>query len=160
MRQGYFMLLLVLLNIQCFGKNIPLKKNREKENVVLLNYGYTIYFSLTDIKNALKSFPEERRNANLSLMNSLVTKDPIDLNTKAGTPMANIFTEEIGAFLLLHGKAFVEDTHKKRVASITPHEAPVTKRLDGTSYSSIEFTVSGTENDVFMGNVSSDLRNK
>lgn len=149
-----------LLSLSTYAQTIQMKSKRSPQDLKIINGQYTIYIQEKDVAGAITTIDSAMKTDHSSLLSQVRSHKltSIDLQSKQSTDqeLIRLLKENLGALLLFHGKASIYKG-ETAIGQIFADPSPQVVELDGSSKQTILFTAQGTDDVIFLGDLSTPI---
>jgi len=143
------------------GQAIATSRTKVANSVEVVNGGYTLNLAIADILAGLSKIDDVLKTDHHELLANISAHKwtTVDLKTPhaADTSFVNFLRSNLGCYLLLQGKAAIFKG-PKLVTSIVGDDGPPEVELDGSSSFPIFFSERGSDEQIFLGHMSTKLK--
>lgn len=143
------------------GQAISMSRTKAANSVVVVNGNYTLYLASQDLLAGIAKIDEAMKTDHHGLLADISAHKWATIGLKAphpaDTPFVNFLSSNLGCYLLLHGKATIYKGCRL-VTSIVGDDGPPEVELDGSSSFPIFFSEQGSDEQVFLGHMSTKLK--
>lgn len=154
MSKIFISVLLQFIFIDSFGQTVKLYQTRSADDFIVTNGSYSIYFIKEDIQSAIiaidtvikENHSETYKDIGIGVITS------IDMNsaTTNDKDCIDLFSTNLGAYLLMRGKAVVI-AGTRNVNEIVADFGPYSFQSDGKTLANIFFSEPGSDIPIFIG---------